>query len=86
MWLYLLRCADESLYTGIAVDPDKRLLAHSRGKGSKYVAGRLPAHIVYREGPFPDTSQALRRERQIKKLSRPQKEALVAYFLAQTAI
>ena len=77
MWLYLLRCADNSLYTGIATDPETRLAVHSRGKGSKYVAGRLPASIVYREGPFPDKGGALRRELQIKRFTRAQKEALL---------
>ena len=76
MWLYLLRCADGTLYTGIALDPERRLLVHARGKGSKYVAARLPACIVYREGPL-NRGDALRREIEVKKLSRSQKEALV---------
>lgn len=76
VWLYLLRCADGTLYTGIALDPDQRLLVHARGKGSKYVAARLPACIVYREGPL-EHGEALRREMAVKKLSRPQKEALL---------
>jgi len=76
VWLYLLRCADGTLYTGIALDPDQRLLVHARGKGSKYVAARLPACIVYREGPL-EHGEALRREMAVKKLSRAQKEAFL---------
>ena len=75
-WLYLLRCSDDTLYTGIAVDPEQRLQVHLRGRGSKYVAGRLPACIVYREGPL-ERGDALRREREVKRLARADKESLV---------
>lgn len=77
MWLYLLRCRDNSLYTGIAVNPQQRLATHSSGKGSRYVATRLPATIVYLEGPFPDRGSALKREHAVKQLSRGQKERLL---------
>lgn len=77
MYLYLLRCADNSLYTGIAVDPERRLAVHSRGKGSRYVAARLPAEIVYLEGPFADRAEAQRREWAVKRLPRSEKQRLL---------
>lgn len=77
MYLYLLRCADNTLYTGIAVDPERRLQVHARGKGSRYVAARLPAEIVYLEGPFADRAEAQRREWAVKRLSRAQKQRLL---------
>lgn len=74
--LYILRCADDSFYTGIARDLAARLAAHRTGKGSKYVRTRLPVEVVYQE-EFPDRSSASRREWEIKQLSRTQKEALI---------
>jgi predicted GIY-YIG superfamily endonuclease len=77
-WLvYLLRCRDGSLYTGITTDLGKRLAAHAAGKASRYTRSRLPATLVYAE-PQPDRSQALRREAAIKTLRRADKERLVA--------
>ena len=75
--MYILRCADGSLYTGLARDADKRLAVHNSGKGAKYTASRLPVTLVYRE-PCASLSGALRRECQIKTWSRAQKEALIA--------
>jgi len=77
VYLYLLRCADDTLYCGIAVDPQKRLAQHLQGKGSRYVASRLPAALVYREGPFETRGDALRRELQVKGLSRAEKLRLI---------
>lgn len=74
--LYILRCADDSFYTGIARDLAARLAAHRTGKGSKYVRTRLPVEVVYQE-EFPDRSSASRREWEIKQLTRKQKEALI---------
>ena len=77
-WLvYLLRCGDGSLYTGITNDLDKRLKAHAAGKASRYTRSRLPVTLVYCERQ-PDKSRALRREAAIKKLRRAEKERLVA--------
>jgi len=77
-WLvYLLRCSDGSLYTGITNDLPKRLKAHAAGKASRYTRSRLPVTLVYSE-PHRSKSAALRREAAIKKLSRPQKDRLVA--------
>ena len=77
-WLvYLLRCRDGSLYTGITNDLAKRLEAHAAAKASRYTRSRLPVKLVYAERQ-PDKSAALRREAAIKKLPRTDKERLVA--------
>lgn len=74
--LYILRCGDGSLYTGITTDVKKRLETHRSGKGAKYTRGRGPLELVYTEEQ-PDKSAALRREIEIKRLRREQKEALI---------
>lgn len=75
-WLvYMLRCCDGSLYTGITTDLDKRLRAHQAGKASRYTRSRLPVTIAFTESQ-PTRSAALIREAAIKRLSRPQKEQL----------
>lgn len=76
-YLYILRCGDGTLYTGITTDVEKRLAAHRTGRGAKYTRGRLPLELVYRE-ICPDHSAALKRELEVKKLTRQQKEALIA--------
>ena len=75
-YLYILRCRDNTLYTGITTDVEKRLEAHRSGKGAKYTRGRAPLELVYREA-CGGHSDALKREAEIKKLSRQAKEALV---------
>ena len=75
--LYILLCGDGTLYTGIARDARKRLEMHQRGKGARYTRGRGPLRLVYREKCDSHT-QALRREMAVKKLTRAQKEALIA--------
>jgi putative endonuclease len=74
---YIVRCADGTLYTGYAHDPVKRAEAHNAGKGARYTAGRRPVTLVYWEA-FDSVGDALRRERQLKRLRRTVKEALVA--------
>ncbi len=74
--LYILRCGDGSLYTGISRDAEKRLAAHRSGKGAKYTRGRGPLTLVYRE-LCTDHSEALRREYAIKRLTRTEKEQLI---------
>ena len=71
-WLYMLRCADGTLYTGITTDVERRLAEHNSGKGAKYTRSRRPVEVVYRE-PCPDQSAALRREIAVKRLSRAHK-------------
>lgn len=75
IYVYMLRCADGSLYTGYTTNLDKRLKTHQSGKGAKYTRTRLPVEVAYYE-KFHDKSPALRREAQIKKLSKSEKEAL----------
>ncbi|MCX5662483.1 MAG: GIY-YIG nuclease family protein [Planctomycetota bacterium] len=74
--VYLLRCADDSLYCGIALDVEKRLEAHNAGRGARYTAGRGPCEVVHREGPLAH-GDALRREIAIKAMTRSEKTALV---------
>ena len=75
-YLYILRCRDGSLYTGITTDVEKRLEAHRCGKGAKYTRGRGPLELVYRER-CGDHSRALKRELEIKALPREAKLALI---------
>jgi predicted GIY-YIG superfamily endonuclease len=75
-FVYILRCGDDSLYTGITSDVERRLAMHRAGKGAKYTRGRGPLTVVYTE-QLPDKSAALRRERAIKGLSRLEKLALI---------
>lgn len=75
-YLYILRCADATLYTGITTDVEKRLEAHRTGKGAKYTRGRAPLELVYRE-TCGSHSEALKRELEIKKLSRQEKQNLI---------
>ena len=75
-WVYMLRCADGTLYTGTAADVDRRVAVHNSGRGAKYTRSRLPVTAVYRES-LPDKSSALRREAEIKKLTRARKLALI---------
>lgn len=74
--VYILRCADNTLYTGITDDLDRRIALHNAGKGAKYTRGRGPVSICYREH-CEDKGQALRREYEIKSLSRERKLALI---------
>ena len=74
--LYILRCGDGSLYTGIALDVQARLTQHREGTGAKYTRGRGPLELVYVED-CEDHSQALKREHQIKSLTKAQKLTLI---------
>ncbi len=75
--VYIVRCADGTLYTGLARDPEKRVQVHNSGKGAKYTRSRLPVSLVYVE-PCGSLSDAMKREHQLKPLSRAQKESLIA--------
>ncbi len=78
MWyVYLLRCADDTLYAGCTTDPQRRLEQHNAGRGAKYTRARRPVTLVYVE-QAEDHSQALRREAALKRLSRKEKLALIA--------
>ncbi|MDQ0340453.1 putative endonuclease [Caldalkalibacillus uzonensis] len=74
--VYILRCRDGSLYTGYTNDLSRRLRAHREGKASKYTRSRLPVELVYYE-QGESKSWALKREYEIKQLSRSAKEALL---------
>ena len=76
-FVYILRCADDTLYTGWTNDIEKRLKAHNDGAGSKYTRSRLPVVLCFCE-ECDGKSAALRREREIKNLSRAQKLELIA--------
>ena len=75
-YTYVLRCADDTLYCGWTNDLTARLAAHNSGKGAKYTRGRGPVTLVYSE-MFDTQSEAMQREAAIKKLTRPQKQALI---------
>ncbi len=74
--VYMVRCTDGSLYTGIARDPVRRVAAHNAGRGAAYTRGRGPVRLVFSE-PAPDRSAALRREWAIKQLTRSEKVRLI---------
>jgi putative endonuclease len=77
MWyVYIVRCVDRTLYTGVARDLTARLAVHNAGRGAKYTRTRLPVTLVYHE-TATDRAAALRREHEIKRLSRAEKSALV---------
>lgn len=75
--VYIVECADNSLYTGIARDLTSRLEEHNAGAGAKYTRSRLPVRLLYKEG-HPDRSSASRREATIKHLDRAGKLELIA--------
>jgi len=75
-FVYIVRCADGTLYTGYTRDPDIRVKAHNCGRGAKYTAGRRPVRLVYQQA-FRSMGKALAREYAVKQLTRAQKEALV---------
>ena len=74
--VYILKCADETLYTGVTNDIDKRLAMHESGKGAKYTKGRGPFLLIHTES-FATKGDALRREIEIKSYPRAQKILLV---------
>ena len=76
-YIYLARCGDGSLYTGMSTDPERRLQQHNAGKGSKYIHRKGGAVLVYNE-PCATKSKARRRERQIQSWDRLKKLALIA--------
>ncbi len=74
-YVYILRCADDTLYTGITTDPDRRLGEHNAGTGARYTAPRRPVEMVHLEDA-EDRAAAARREYEIKQLPRAEKLAL----------
>ncbi len=78
-YVYILKCSDGTLYTGITNNIENRMKAHSAGKGSKYVRTRLPFELIYKE-EYKDKSSAMKREFKIKKLTRKEKFVLLKIF------
>jgi len=76
-YCYILQCEDASLYTGIALNIQQRLVQHQAGQGSKYVRSKGQAKLVYLE-PHPNKSSALKREHEIKSWSRQKKHTLIS--------
>ena len=75
--LYILKCSDQTLYTGITNNLENRLLAHQMGKGAKYTRGRTPLDLIHIEN-FHSRSDAAKREAAIKKLTRANKLKLIS--------
>ena len=74
-YCYIVECADGTYYTGWAVDPERRVAVHNKGRGARYTRMRLPVKLVYIEAQ-PDRTTAMKRERAIKKLAREKKQKL----------
>lgn len=75
-YVYILRCNDDTLYTGFTVDLEKRIKTHNKGMGAKYTRGRIPVELVYEE-EYKTKSEALKRECVLKKLNRIQKLKII---------
>ncbi|TLS76387.1 GIY-YIG nuclease family protein [Mariprofundus erugo] len=75
-FIYLIRCRDGQLYTGITTDVERRLSEHRAGKGAKYLRGRTPLSLAFSQ-QVGSHSDALKMERSIKKLSKTEKEKLI---------
>ena len=82
-FVYIVRCRDGTLYIGTARDIAKRLAQHDAGKGAKYTRSRGPVRLLWQEGPMT-VSRALRREHQLKLLTKPRKLALISGELVLT--
>ena len=76
VFVYIVECADQTLYTGWTTNIERRLKAHNAGRGAKYTQQRGPVRVVYSE-EMPDRGAALKRELQIKRLSRAEKLKLI---------
>jgi len=75
-FVYLLKCSDGSFYCGYTNDINARVKTHNEGKGAKYTRCRLPVEIVYNEN-YPTKAEAMKRECEIKKMTRAQKQILI---------
>ncbi len=78
-FVYILHCADNSYYTGITTDLNRRLKQHNNGTGAKYTAAKKPTQLIYHEQQ-PNRSQATKRELELKKLTHQQKQQFIANF------
>lgn len=75
-YVYIIRCSDDTLYTGWTNDLERRFKAHSEGKGAKYTRGRAPLELIYFE-KISDKKMAMRREYEIKRMTRSKKLELI---------
>lgn len=75
-YVYIAQCRDGSLYTGFALDAERRILRHNAGRGSKYTRSRLPVVLKYTEA-YETKHDAMKREAEIKKLTREKKLQLI---------
>lgn len=75
-FVYIVKCSDNTLYTGWTTNLEKRIDTHNRGKGAKYTKARLPIELVYYE-EYDNKSAALKREHAIKQMTRKEKENLI---------
>jgi len=76
-YCYIVECSDGTYYTGWAVDPERRVTVHNKGRGAKYTKTRLPVKLVYIE-ELPDRNSAMKREIAIKRMQRGRKVKLIA--------
>lgn len=76
-YVYILKCSDNTYYTGYTNDVTRRIKLHNEGKGAKYTRGRTPVQLVYEE-MYETKTEALKREYEIKQLRRTEKERLIA--------
>lgn len=76
-YTYIVKCRDNTYYTGWTKDLDRRMKAHNSGTGAKYTRSRRPVCLVYYEA-YGTKEEAMRREREIKRMSRKEKEKLIA--------
>ena len=75
-YCYIVECADGTYYTGWAIDPEKRVAMHNKGRGARYTRTRVPVKLVYVE-ELPDRKSAMKRETAIKRLKRERKSKLI---------
>ena len=78
-YLYLVRCADDTIYTGISSDVQARIDKHNSGRGAKYTQARLPVRLIYSESQ-PNRISAMKREVEVKKWGKRRKENLASEF------
>ena len=81
-YCYIVECADGTYYTGWAIDPEKRVAVHNRGRGARYTRMRLPVRLVYLEEQ-PDRTTAMKREIAIKRMARARKMKLIGQIKSE---
>lgn len=84
-YVYIVECSDGTYYTGWTNDLEKRIAMHSNGKGAKYTRGRGPVKLIYNE-KFENKKDAMKREYEIKQLTRSQKQKLIKKYIAKNKI